>query len=170
MLQLSGMFISQPILSLRTGTPIGTTLSAIINPNNLKIEGFFCQENSTRKQLILLAQDIREILSQGVVVNDLDALTDPEELIRLKDILKVNFQLIGKIVVTEKERLGKVSDYAVDIDSMFIQKLYVAQSVFKNFRGGNIGVERSQILEITDRRIVINDLSQKVPIRARALA
>jgi len=164
------MFISQPILSLRTGTPIGTTLSAIINPNNLKIEGFFCQENSTRKQLILLAQDIREILSQGVVVNDLDALTDPEELIRLKDILKVNFQLIGKIVVTEKERLGKVSDYAVDIDSMFIQKLYVAQSVFKNFRGGNIGVERSQILEITDRRIVINDLSQKVPIRARALA
>ncbi len=170
MLQLSGMLINRPVLSLRTGTPIGATLSAIINPNNLKIEGFYCQENSSRKTLILLSQDIREILVQGIVVNDLDALTEPDELVRLKEILKLDFVLIGKLVVTEKERIGKVSDYAVDIDSMFIQKLYVSQSVFKSLSGGNLGVDRSQIIEITDKRIVINDLLQKVPVGARAVA
>jgi sporulation protein YlmC with PRC-barrel domain len=170
MLQLSGMLINRPVLSLRTGTPIGTTLSPIINPNNLKIEGFYCQENSTRKTLVLLSQDIREILVQGIVVNDLDALTEPEELIRLKDILKVNFELLGKVVITGKERVGKVGDYAVDIDSMFIQKLYVSQSVFKSFSGGNLGIDRSQIIEITDKRIVIHDLAQKVPIGVRAVA
>ena len=170
MLQLSNMFLGQPVLSLRTGTPIGATTSVIINPNNLKVEGFYCQENSTHKILVLLSQDIREFLVQGVVVNDLDALTDPSELVRLKTVLAVNFQLIGKLVVTDKERIGKVSDYAVDVDSMFIQKLYVAQSLFKNFRGGTMGIDRSQIIEITDRRIVINDLSQKIPVSARALA
>jgi sporulation protein YlmC with PRC-barrel domain len=164
------MLINRPVLSLRTGTPIGTTLSPIINPNNLKIEGFYCQENSTRKTLVLLSQDIREILVQGIVVNDLDALTEPEELIRLKDILKVNFELLGKVVITGKERVGKVGDYAVDIDSMFIQKLYVSQSVFKSFSGGNLGIDRSQIIEITDKRIVIHDLAQKVPIGVRAVA
>ena len=164
------MLLNRPVLSLRTGAPVGQTLSPIINPNNLKIEGFYCQENSTRKHLILLSQDIREVLSQGMVVNDQDALTDPDELVRLKDTLKLNFDLIGKVVVSNNQRLGKVSDYATDIQSMYVQKIYVSQSLFKNFSGGNLGIDRSQILEITDKRIVVSDTSSKVPAGAGAVA
>lgn len=171
MLQLSGMLINRPVLSLRTGTPIATTMAPIINPNNLKIEGMYCMDEGSRKQLVLLSQDIRDVLPQGVVVNDQDALSEPHELVRLKNVLDIDFQLIGKhVVTTSKQKLGKVSDYATETESMFIKKIYVAQSLFKSFSGGNLGIDRTQIVEITDKRIVVNDLNAKVPAHAAATA
>jgi sporulation protein YlmC with PRC-barrel domain len=171
MLQLSGALLDQPVLSLRIGRPIARTLGPLINPNNLKIEGFYCQQHENRKPSILLGQDIRDIMAQGVVVNDQEALTDPDELIRLKDIIQLNFEIIGKPVVTSsKERIGKVSDYSVELDGLFIQKLYVTQPLLKSLSGGNLGVDRSQIIEITDKAIVIQDLQSKVPAAARAVA
>ena len=78
MLQLSQLLLNRPILSLRASATIGHTLTPIINPNNLKIEGFYCRDRFDKKtDKVLLYQDIREILPQGIIVNDRDALTDP---------------------------------------------------------------------------------------------
>jgi len=66
--------------------------------------------------------------------------------------------------------VGKVNDYAVDTSGMFVQKLYITQSLFKSLAGGNVGIDRSQIVEITDKKIVIHDTLQKVPAAARAVA
>lgn len=172
MLQLSGMVINRPVMSLRTGTPVATAIAPIINPNNLKIEGFYCVDSMQRKkQLILLSQDIRDIIPQGIVINDHDVLSEADELVRLKDIIALNFELLGKHVVTSgRQKVGKVSDFAIDIDSLFVQKIYVTQSLFKNFTGGNLGIDRTQIVEITDKKIIINELAQKVPMNASALA
>jgi len=150
-------------MSLRTGGQVATVLNAIINPNNLKIEGFYCEDKFEKKQkLVLLSQDIRDIVPQGVVVNDHDVLTSAEELIRLKDIMALNFELIGKPVHTEKKRLGKVNDFAIETETMFIQKLYVSRSLVKNFSGGGLSVDRGQIIEITSRKIVIKDPVQPI--------
>ncbi|MGC1177163.1 MAG: hypothetical protein WA843_03775 [Candidatus Saccharimonadales bacterium] len=171
MLQLSASLLNKSVLSLRTGSPVATVTAAIINPNNLKIEGFYCEDRFEKKQLILLYQDIREMLPQGYVVNDHDALTEPEELIRLKKVLELDFDLIGKQVVTvSKEKVGKVSDYATEMETMFIQKIYVAQSILKSFTGGSLSIDRSQINEITPQRIIINDLLKKAPAAAPATA
>ena len=170
MLQLSAMLINRPIMSLRTGTQVGTTLDAIINPNNLKIEGFYCQDTQ-RKRLVLLEQDIRDVLPQGFVVNDADVLTDTAELVRLKDTMALHFELIGKhVVTTGREKIGKVNDYATEVQSMIIKKLYVSRSLFKSFASGSLGVDRTQIVEITRDKIVIQDLEGKEPLRAGALA
>jgi sporulation protein YlmC with PRC-barrel domain len=170
MLQLSKALINRPILSLRTNMPIATTLSPLINPNNLKIEGLYCQDRFEKKSLILLYQDIRDVLPQGIVVDDHDALSDPSELIRLKDIIKLDFELLGKPVATvSKDRVGKVSDYATEIETMYIQKLYVGQNILKSFTGGTLSVDRSQIYEITPAKVIINDLIQTAPARAAAI-
>ena len=172
MLQLSKTLISRPILSLRTGSEIGTTTNPIINPNNLKIEGFYCQDKFDKKVLkILLYQDIRDLLPQGFVVNDHDALTDPKELVRLEDILKLKFNLIGKPVVTvSKSKVGKVNDYATEIETMYVQKIYVGQALLKSLSSGSLSVDRSQITEITSSRIIINDLIQPNSARVPAAA
>ena len=49
-------------MSLRTGGEIASISAPIINPDNLKIEGFYCEDRYDKKQLVLLFQDIREIL------------------------------------------------------------------------------------------------------------
>ncbi len=165
------MITNRPLLSLRTGTQVGTVIAPIINPTNLKIEGFYCNDSLSRKQLILVAQDVRDVLSQGIVINDHEVLVEASELVRLTDVLRVNFQLLSKQVITSgKSKLGKISDYAFDVQSLYIQKLYVSQSVFKNFSGGNLGIDRSQIVEVTDKQVIVNDLTQHVPASARAVA
>lgn len=171
MLQLSQNLINRPLLSLRTGTAVATTLAPIINPNNLKIEGLYCQDRFSKAQLVLLYQDIRDMLPNGIVINDHDVLTEPEELIRLKDIMDLGFELLGKPVVTvSKNRIGKVSDYATEMETMFIQKIYASQPLLKNLAGGSLSIDRSQIVEITNQKIVINDLQKTAPVRAAATA
>jgi sporulation protein YlmC with PRC-barrel domain len=165
MLKLSsGILLNKSILSLRTGTVIASITGPVINPNKLKIEGFYCQDRYDRKQLVLLCQDIRDVLPQGYVVNDHDVLVEAEELVRLKEVLELNFELIGMpVVTTSKQKVGKVSDFATELESMYIQKIYVSQSILKSFTGGSLSVDRTQINEITPRKIVINDLLKRAP-------
>lgn len=169
MLQLSAALLNKSVMSLRTGQPIATVTAAIFNPNNLKIEGFYCQDRFDKTELILLYQDIREVLPIGYVVNDHDVLVEPEELVRLKEVLEINYELIGKPVQTiSKEKVGKVTDYATETETMFVQKLYVSQSIFKSLTGGALSVDRTQINEITPKRIIINELTKTVPTPAPA--
>lgn len=171
MLQLIGSLLNHPVLSLHTGGTIGTVEDAVINPNNLKIEGFYCQEQKSRKTRILLSQDVRDIIPQGIVVNDQEALTDPSDLVRLKSLIDLNFKVIDKhVITTDKQKIGKVNDYSVEIDGLFIQKLYVTQPLFKNLGGGNLVIDRSQIVEVTNRTIVINELRPKIQVGVQAVA
>lgn len=147
-------------MSLRSGGKIATAGELIINPNNLKVEGWYCQDRVARGTLVLQGQEIRDIIAQGIVVNDRDALAQPEDLIRLQEIMKHKFQLVGKPVVTVSgKKLGKVADFATDTQSLFIQKIYVAPPLLKSLSGGNLGIDRTQIVEITNRKIVVNDLT-----------
>jgi sporulation protein YlmC with PRC-barrel domain len=167
MLRLSESLLNRPVMSLRTGQQVATAVEPIINPNNLKIEGFYCTDRFNKEELILLYQDIRDIIPQGLVVNDHDVLTPPDELVRLQKVLRSGFTLIGKPVVTvSKQHVGKVSDYATEMETMYIQKLYVTQSMLKGFLGGSLGVERNQVNEITDKKIIINELLKGTPAAA----
>lgn len=171
MLRLSEALLNRPVLSLRTGQPVATAREPIVNPNNLKIEGFYCTDRFSKEELVLLYQDIRDVLPQGFVVDDHDVLTPPDDLVRLKKVLDINFTLIGKPVVTvSKQRVGKVSDFATELETMYVQKIYVTQGVLKGLMGGNLGVERNQINEITSRKIIINDLLKGAPATAGVTA
>ncbi|MGI0135421.1 MAG: hypothetical protein ACREBW_10755, partial [Candidatus Micrarchaeaceae archaeon] len=70
MLILGNALTNRPVLSLRTGGQIATAERPIINPNNLKIEGFYCKASTGDQNPILLSQDIRNLSHDGFVVND----------------------------------------------------------------------------------------------------
>lgn len=169
MILLSASLLNRPVMSLRTGGHVATIEAAIINPNNLKIEGFYCQDHFSKKTLVLLTQDIRDVLDEGFVINDHDVLAEQSDLVRLKSILAIKFELLGKTVeTTAKHKVGKVSDYAADNQSFYIQKLYVGQSLLKSLSSGQLSVDRSQIVEITNKRIIIKELLD--PIKSGSVA
>lgn len=168
MLQLSKFFIGCNVLSLRSGQPVASITAPIINPNNLKIEGFYCAD-SRRHHLVLVCQDIREVLPNGLVIDDYERLAEPDELVRLKSVMEIDFELLGKQVVTvDGQKVGKVGDYAVETGSMYIQKIYATQSILKNFTGGSLSIDRSQVHEITPKRVVITELMPKTTVPAAA--
>lgn len=165
MLVLSGSIINKSVLSLRTGGVIATIQSFIINPNNLKVEALYCQDRLSKKKLVLLYQDIRNVISQGVIVNDHDVLSTPDILVRLQEIIKINFLLLEKPVVTiNKEKVGRVKDFAIDSETFYVQKIYVGHSLLKSLKVGQLSIDRSQVIEVTDSKIVIQDLTKTVGI------
>ena len=164
MLVLSKMILQRPVMSLRTHSQVGLATNAIINPNNLQIEGFYCLDSLERKKnLILLHQDIRDVIAAGLIINDHSDLSEKEDLVRLKDIIDLKFELIGKRIRTQgKKKLGKVLDYAVDPESMKVQKIYASQSLVKSLTGGSLSIDRDQIVEITNKEIVVQDAAVRV--------
>ena len=40
---------------------------------------------------------------------------------------------------------------------MYIQKMYITQPIMKSLKGGQLSIDRSQIIEITDKKIVVNN-------------
>jgi sporulation protein YlmC with PRC-barrel domain len=171
MLRLSQSISHLPVMSLRTLGGVAMAEDPIINPNNLKIEGWHCEDHFSKRNLILLSQDVRDIVPQGIAIDDYERLSDPDDLIRLKEILQHQFVLIGKQVFTDTgSKVGKVNDYAADSTSFFIQKLYISQPVYKNFKGGQLSIDRQQIVEITDKKIVVKDTVDTVDNRAPVFA
>jgi hypothetical protein len=160
MLRLSASLINQPVLSLRSGSRIATATEPIINPHNLKIVGWWCKAPAG-KEPVLLADNVREIMPSGLAVNDEADLSDPKDLVRHDDILKIRFQLLDKLVKTKRHNLGKVSDYSYN-DGLFVQKLYVARSLVKVFsKEETLLVDRTQILEVTDHYFLVRDSDVK---------
>ena len=169
MLRLSNTILGCGVFSLRTGKPVATVVAPIFNPKNLKVEGFYCTDSIDKSELILVEQDIRETIQNGFVIDDHDVLVEPDDLVRLRDVLNLRFELIGKHVETmSKDKVGKVSDYAIETDTMYVQKLYASQSILKSLTGGSLSIDRMQINEITNKRIVINDLLQNSKVPAPA--
>jgi hypothetical protein len=158
---MSGSLFNVPVVSLRLGQPIAIAEKPIINPHNLKIVGWWCKETGVPGSQILLTDDIRENLSQGIAVNDEDALSAPDDLVRLKEVLDSNFQLMDKLVKTKRQKIGKVHDYSYN-DGMFVQKLYVTHPLIKVFASDDAAIiDRTQILEITDSYILVRDTEVK---------
>jgi len=143
-------------MSLRLGGQAALATEPIINPHNLKIMGWWCKAPGGR-QLVLLAEDVREILPGGIAVNDEEDLTPPEDLVRHKDILNIKFQLMDKLVKTKHYKLGKVSDFSYN-DGLFVQKLYVSKPLRKVWTTEDtLIIDRTQILEVTDHYILVRD-------------
>ncbi len=157
MFRLISTLINKPILSLQTSSSVGKTIGALIDPNKLRVIGFHVQSpNDTGS--ILLWEDIREISSIGIIVDRYDHLAHPEELVRLKPILKVNYKLVDKQVVDESgQKYGRVSDYVVDEQTFLIAKLYTKQNIIRSFAGGALVVDRGQIIEVNKKSVVIRN-------------
>ena len=167
MLKLSATLQGLPIISLRTGGAIGKSTIPLINPNNLKIEALYCTSIYEKHTVLLPSPEIREISRLGIAVNDHVALTNPEDLIRLKEFIAINYTPIGKLVITENgKKVGKVEDYAVDLDSLYIVNLYVNPRAFKSLTQPPLTINRQQIVEITDKRIIVSDVHGTVKVGA----
>lgn len=167
MLVLSSTFYNVPITSLRLGRVIGVAKTPVINPHNLSILGWRCSQTGAPGEHILLYSQIRQHTHEGIFVDDANALSDGGDLHRDADVLRANFELIGKLVKSPSKKLGKVTDYAVD-ESAAIQKIYVEQSLIKALASDTLLISRSQIVEVTDHYITVADGSASEPKKSLA--
>lgn len=174
MLVLSEHLIGVPIMSLHTGTELGKTARPIIDPSQLHIQAFYCEGPQINFEPALLhTSDVRELSNIGIIVDSADDIMPPDDLVRLQPLMDLNFRLEDKLVVEENGRkLGRVVNYIVESESFYILKLHIKPGFFQSFMVTELIIDRHQIINITDDKIVVKqatvkeDLARSLPHQA----
>ena len=157
MLLPSTRFIDTPVMSLQTGSELGRTIKPIINPRELSIVAFELHGiNLDYDPSLLRINDIREIGPMGMIIDSSDELISVSDVIKIKEIYELNFELVGLKVIDDKKRnVGKVTGFTLDASSFFIQQLQVKRPLLKSFGDTEFLIHRSQVVKITDDYLVV---------------
>lgn len=173
MLIFGDTLLNMPIMSLQTGHEIARTESAVIDPSDLTVVAYYVSGPSLDFEPALLrTADIREIGELGAIVNSSDELVEPEDLVKFKNIIELEFELEEMPVVDDhRHKLGKVIRYTLDPETFTIHQLHIRRPLFKSFSESELLINRRQIIEISPTKIVVKapDLksSAKVPVGPR---
>ena len=148
------------ILSLRSGGVISTIESIIVDPNDLKILGFFLNKNTVSfdSGAILDVRSVREFSHLGMIIDSDEELLNVGDVVKIDEMVKLNFQPINfKVKTQNKVSIGTVIDYTVDVNDFYIQQLTVKRPILKSFIDPELIINRSEILEINDEAIIVKD-------------
>ena len=158
MLRFISEYEDVPVMSLRGGRRISSTLEPIINPHKLRIEGFYCEDRASGIDKVLLIEDVREFSDVGLIVDSEDNLMEPADLVRLEEILDMHYTVHGKRLVTESgKKLGHVEDFAIDDGSFRIEKIYARPNALKTFSSNDYIINRRQIASVNMEQVIVKD-------------
>lgn len=150
--------LNKPVLSIHTGQIIGEIVDTVINPDNLQLLAFYVNgPEMPYAENILILNDIREINRGNFVIDSIDNIVSPSDLIRLRPLFERDFRLLGSTVIDEENHLiGKITGYTIDPQFCFIQQLYIKPTGFHFFSVEERLINRNQILDVReDNKIVV---------------
>ena len=169
MLISGSKLLGTPVLSVQASGSIGFLSEPIIDPDSLKILGFRVSGPLMRKSNanILDTTSIREYSNLGVVIDNIDELVERDDVVKIKKVLDLNFFLPGLKVETKKgSKLGHVVDFTLNPNDFIVQQLVVKRPVLKSFLDPELIIPRSEIVEITDYKVIVKDEEKDIKARA----
>lgn len=157
MLLLGSRLHDTPVMGIQTGARLATIGRPLIDPANLRIVAYTVEGPMLAvRPSYLRTEEIRELSDIGMIVDSTDDFITTGDVIRIDDLLRLNFSLIGLRVIDEqKRRIGKIDDYTLDTDTFVIQQLNVRQTGLRSLTETGRLIHRSQIREINDTHIVV---------------
>lgn len=157
MLVSNERFKDNPVMSLQTGSELARTSRAIINPRNLTVVAYELDGRLLDQDPSLLRiDDIREIGPLGIIIDSADELISPSDVIKIKEIYEIGFDLINiKVIDDRKRSVGRVIGYTLESGNFVIQQLRVKRPLLKSFGDTELLIHRSQIIKVTDDEIIV---------------
>ena len=169
MLIAASRLIGTPVLSMQATAQIAAVDSVIVDPNSLKIIAFALGGGVVGKSpaYILDSKSIREYSRYGIVIDTIEELVEPSDVIKISEVLKLNFNLVGLKVETKKgSQLGKVSDFTVTDDNFTVQQIIVKRPLIKSLVDPELTIPRKEIIEINDYKVIIKDEEKVIKEKA----
>ena len=167
MLVTSSRFIGTTILSVQAGARIANVSDVIVDPDNLKIIGLKLSGPIVRGANILDVKSVREYSEYGIVIDSVDELVGPGDIIKIEKVLSLNFKLTGLKVETKKHsKLGHVIDFTFNPDDFIVQQIIVKRPLVKSFVDPELTISRNEIVEVNDYKIIVKDEEKTLKARA----
>lgn len=138
---------------------MGTVTDIIVDPKDLHIQLFVVKKFDDAKQpYYLMPDDIRQIITQRVIVDREDKLSEAEELIRHQQLIQEHFNLTNCSVQTVSGRkLGKTIDCSFDDTFFVVKKIYVSVRLWNKVFHDQLIIDRDDIVDVTPRKITVRD-------------
>lgn len=151
-------------MSLQTGTQLAQAKRPIVDPGNLKVVAYEVEGPLlAEKPSYLRTDDIRELGSVGMIVDSSDEFVGPDDIIKLKELDQLGFNLIGMVVIDEvRRKLGKIEDFTIDTGSFIVQQLTVKRGFIRGITDTSLLIHRTQIVEINDQHIIVKAAAKKI--------
>lgn len=165
--------VNCPILSLHVGSEVARVAELVIDPNNLKIIAFRVEGKVINDDTgdILPADSVREFSRMGMIIDSVDELVHADDVIRIKQILDLNFNLVGlKVTTRQKAKIGKVMDCVVNAGDWAVQQIIVQRPAIKALFDPELVISRQKIIEVTDYEVIIKDEHDKVKSKVEKVA
>ncbi len=158
MLLLSDKLANIPLMSLQTGSELGRTTSAIVDPRTLSIPAFYVSgPQITDQPAVLHTNDIREFGELGFIIDDSDSIMALDGLVRLQEVIDFDFDILACTVYdTAGNKLGKVSDFSFEPNTFSIHNLYVEQSFLRSITSTSNIIARQQIVTVSPGKIIVD--------------
>lgn len=172
MLLLSSKLTILPIMSLQTGAKIASITESVIDPSKLDMVAYkVADKKLDAGDWLLLAEDIREVSDIGFIIDSIDELVHEEDMVKLKNTLALNFNLIDMSVVDDTgTKLGRIYDYSVDPQQFRVHQLYVKRPLIKSLKTSDLIINRTQIIEVNNKTIVVSAASLDEKAQPAAVA
>lgn len=162
MLLLQSRIMTLPIASIQAGHRIGTITGFVIQPKGLSIKALVIESSMSKEYLYLHTEDILETRSAGILIDHNEQLMESEDLVRLKDLIEIDYHLLAKPVITEsKKKIGSVMDYIINTSGWQVQKIHVQPPLVKMLSRPDRIIDRAQIVKVTEKSVIVSDASLK---------
>jgi len=150
--QLEGMAVG----ALDEGALVGKVLRTVVDPRQIRLIGFTVRTGTFWPKVLAVSfSDVVDVDKNGAVINSKESLVEKNEIVRLGELIKIKFSLVGLPVYSRnRKRLGTVTDAVAETLNGDILRIYV-QSLFEKRV-----FARSQIEKMTLTEVVIRDLAQ----------
>lgn len=154
---------------MQAAGPIATVAAAIIDPNNLKILGLKLSGPlvAHSNENLIDVKSIREYSRYGCIIDSADELIAEDDVIKIKNVLELNFDLIGlKVETKQGTKLGRVSDYTLTSEDFMVQQIIVRRPALKALVDSELTISRKEIVEVTDYKIIVKDEEKVIKEKA----
>jgi len=161
MIRTQSQIIGNPVLREGDGETVALMQDAIIHPDTGKIEGFWVKPLTLPvKSAVIPSESILE-WKKNVYVKDEREIAEPEDIIKIAEILSRDTLFMGNQVKNEEGLyLGRVFDLDFDTEKFYLRNLYTQKS-FLLFKYDPRLFNYDAIIQTTPDYIVVQELESK---------
>jgi|GEM_PF-3382650 len=154
MQKLASQFQNISVVTSQERIVLGPLVDIIIDPANGNAVGILFK--SIHGNMVTNTRDIIGVGLNFIMIEGIEKASEPDEIIRIKEIMDQEVELVGSRVVDETGRnLGQVNDWCVNLKTMRLARLHVTSSKLFKFIRDDLIISIDDIITIEKGKITV---------------
>lgn len=141
----------------------GECTDIIVNRYEKRVEGFVVSPKGFFKKDIILPIKAVKSIADMILFESVDKIVSDEELNKIEKILKENYTIINKKVITNKGKvLGRVNDVIFDDNTGKLEALILSDGIVSDLNYGRKRVNLNIYYSMDEEKIIIKNYDRYI--------